>query len=136
MNERRKQLEKMTVLKDLAPLAKSYGLDVEQMRKSEIIDAILAHENPPKKTRPPRNHASTKLKAVRVASGLAQRELADRCDLNIRTLQHYEQGSKLIDSARIDTIIKVCIALNCDIPDVLENNEIAELYTNFKAATN
>lgn len=115
MNERRKELEKMTVLKDLAP---------------------LAHENPPKKTRPPRNHASTKLKAVRVASGLAQRELADRCDMNIRTLQHYEQGSKLIDSARLDTIIKVCIALNCDIPDILESNEIAELYTNFKAATN
>ena len=131
MKERKKELQSMKVT-ELVVLANKYDISTDK-KKSELIEAILKVENPPKKTRPPRNHASTKLKAVRVASGMPQRELADRSDLNVRTLQHYEQGSKLIDGARLDTILRLCIALNCDIPDILESNELAELYKNFKA---
>lgn len=68
-----------------------------------------------------------KLKEMRQARGLSQSQLADKSDLNVRTLQHYEQGSKVFDHARIDTILKICVALNCKIEDVIENEEYIEL---------
>lgn len=69
----------------------------------------------------------TKLKAKRIDVGLTQSQLAERADMNVRTLQHYEQGSKNFDHARIDTILKVCLALECKMSDVIENEEYVEL---------
>lgn len=68
-----------------------------------------------------------KLKEMRQAAGLSQVELAERCNISLRTLQHYEQGSKNFDHARIDTILKVCIALSCKLEDIIENEEYVEL---------
>lgn len=68
-----------------------------------------------------------KLKEMRQARGLSQSQLAEKTGINVRTLQHYEQGSKNFDHARIDTITKVCIALNCQLEDVIENPEYVEL---------
>lgn len=69
----------------------------------------------------------TKLKSKRVEAGMSQSQLAERAGLNVRTLQHYEQASKPFDHARIDTILKVCIALSCKIEDVLENQDYIDL---------
>lgn len=69
----------------------------------------------------------TKLKSKRVEVGMSQSQLAEKAGLNVRTLQHYEQASKPFDHARIDTIMKVCIALGCKIEDILENQEYIEL---------
>ena len=68
-----------------------------------------------------------KLKELRQASGLSQSQLADKAGINVRVLQHYEQGSKNFDHARIDTLVKICIALNCKLEDVIENPEYVEL---------
>lgn len=68
-----------------------------------------------------------KLKEMRQAKGLSQSQLAEKTGLNIRTIQHYEQGSKNFDHARIDTIMKVCIALGCKLEDVVENPEYVDL---------
>lgn len=68
-----------------------------------------------------------KLKAKRMEAGLSQSQLAERANMNVRTLQHYEQGSKIFDNARIDTILRVCLALNCKFEDVIENQEYIEL---------
>lgn len=68
-----------------------------------------------------------KLKEMRKARGLSQSQLAEKADINLRVLQHYEQGSKIFDHARIDTIVKVCIALDCKLEDVIENQEYVEL---------
>lgn len=81
-----------------------------------------------KKSRVPRNFAETKLKAVRITRGMTQSQLADSANINLRVLQHYEQGSKSFDSARLDVILKVCIALNCKMSDILENDTNIELY--------
>lgn len=70
---------------------------------------------------------SKKLKEMRQAKGLSQSQLAEKTGINVRTLQHYEQGSKIFDNARIDTILKCCIALNCKLEDVIENSEYIEL---------
>lgn len=68
-----------------------------------------------------------KLKAWRQAKGLSQSQLAEKTGINLRTIQHYEQGSKNFDHARIDTIMRVCVALDCRLADILENPEYVEL---------
>ena len=68
-----------------------------------------------------------KLKEMRQAKGLSQAQLAEKIELNVRTIQHYEQGSKNFDHARIDTLLKVCIALGCKLEDIIENPEYLEL---------
>lgn len=68
-----------------------------------------------------------KLKEMRQSRGLSQSQLADKAGINVRVLQHYEQGSKNFDHAHIDTLMKICIALNCKLEDVIENPEYVEL---------
>ena len=68
-----------------------------------------------------------KLKEMRQAKGLSQSQFAEKTGINLRTVQHYEQGSKNFDHARIDTILKTCIVLNCKLEDILENPEYIEL---------
>lgn len=126
--DRRKQLEKMTVLGELSVLARNYNLDIDHLRKGEIIDAILAHENAkpePKevKRRPPRNAAQTKLKALRVKSGLKQKDVAEKAGVKLPVYSQYEQGIRSIDGIKIVSLLKICNALNCSLEDILEDQE-------------
>ena len=73
-----------------------------------------------------------KLKELRQAAGLSQSQLAEKTGINVRTLQHYEQGSKVFDHARIDTILKVCLALSCRLEDIIENQEYIDLIKRYK----
>ena len=73
-----------------------------------------------------------KLKEMRQAAGLSQSQLAEKTGINVRTLQHYEQGSKLFDHARIDTILKICLALNCKLDDIIEDQEYIDLIKRYK----
>lgn len=68
-----------------------------------------------------------RLKELRQAKGLSQSQFSEKTGINIRTLQHYEQGSKDFDHARIDTILKACLALNCGLEDIIENQECVEM---------
>lgn len=68
-----------------------------------------------------------KLKEMRQSRGLSQSQLAEKTGINVRTIQHYEQGSKIFDHARIDTILKICVALSCQLDDIIENPEYLEL---------
>lgn len=68
-----------------------------------------------------------KLKEMRQARGLSQSQLAEKAGMNVRTLQHYEQGSKNFDHARIDTIVKICLVLDCRLDEIIENQEYVEL---------
>lgn len=70
----------------------------------------------------------TNLQKMRKSKNLSQSELASAAEINVRTLQHYEQGAKLIDNAHLDTIIRLCIVLNCNIEDILEKPEILDRY--------
>ena len=95
-------------------------------------------KNTTKKTRPPRNAASTKLKALRVKSGLTQNEVAQRAGINAGTYRLYEQGVKNFDNARINVILSVCVILNCKVGDVLESSEYLvtlEKYNNVSRET-
>ena len=74
----------------------------------------------------------SKLKSARQAFGLSQSQLAEKANMNVRTLQHYEQGSKVFDHARIDTILRVCLALGCKFKDVIENQEYLDLIKRYE----
>lgn len=73
-----------------------------------------------------------KLKEMRQAKGLSQSQLAEKANMNVRTLQHYEQGSKIFDHARIDTILRVCLALGCKLEDIIENQEYLDLIKRYE----
>lgn len=73
-----------------------------------------------------------KLKQMRQAANLSQSQLAEKANMNVRTLQHYEQGSKVFDHARIDTILRVCLALNCKLEDIIENQEYLNLIKRYE----
>lgn len=68
-----------------------------------------------------------RLKELRKSRNLSQSQLADKAGINVRVLQHYEQGSKNFDHARLDTILKICIALECKLEEIIENPEYVEL---------
>lgn len=74
----------------------------------------------------------SKLKTMRQTKGLSQSQLAEKANMNVRTLQHYEQGSKIFDHARIDTILRVCLALDCKLEDVIENQEYLDLIKRYE----
>lgn len=68
-----------------------------------------------------------KLKKLRQAKGLSQSQFAEKAEMSVRTLQHYEQGSKDFDHARIDTLLKACLVLNCSLEDIIENPTYLEM---------
>ncbi len=76
-----------------------------------------------------------KLQEMRKKAELSQSQLADKAGINVGTLRHYEQGTKVFDNARIDTIIKMCLALNCKIEDVIENPEYIALIAEYEKST-
>lgn len=73
-----------------------------------------------------------KLKKMRQIKGLSQSQLAEKADMNVRVLQHYEQGSKVFDHARIDKILRVCLALDCKLEDVIEKQEYIDLLKRYE----
>ena len=74
----------------------------------------------------------TRLKAARLKSGLSQSQLAEKADLNLRTLQAYEQGSKTFDNARLETILKVALACGSQYDELIENPAILELIKKYR----
>lgn len=59
------------------------------------------------------------LKNIREKNGLSQSELAKKADINLRTLQDYEQNRKNINNAKAITVYKISKVLNCKIIDLL-----------------
>ena len=68
-----------------------------------------------------------KLQQMRKERGLSQATLAEKAGLNVRTIQHYEQGSKDLNGARLSTLLKLCKVLDCKMVDILNDPETVEL---------
>ena len=73
-----------------------------------------------------------KLKEMRQTRGLSQSKLAEKAGTNVRVLQHYEQGTKNFDHARLDTILKYAIALECKLEDIIESPDYIELIQKYE----
>ena len=74
----------------------------------------------------------TKLDVMRRLRGMTQKALADATGISLRTLQHYEQGARPFDGAKIGTILSVCIALRCSLEDIIEDQEILQQIKEYK----
>lgn len=77
----------------------------------------------------------TKLQELRKKIGLSQSQLAYLSGVKFRMLQNYEQGQKPIDNAHLETILRLCIALKCNIGDLIEADDLKELYTEYERST-
>ena len=70
-----------------------------------------------------------KLKIMRTGAGLSQRQLSELSGVNLRTIQDYESnGGQLVDRANLRTLLNLVKVLCCNIKDILEDVELAELY--------
>lgn len=67
-----------------------------------------------------------KIKDLRKAKGMTQKELAEKTGLNMRTLQHYEQGSKDLNMAAAITVHALAEALGVRMEELLDFENIKE----------
>lgn len=61
----------------------------------------------------------SKLKIMREQKLMTQAELSDKSGVNIRMIQHYEQGAKDIKKGNVMTVLSLAEALGCDIRDII-----------------
>ena len=61
-----------------------------------------------------------KVKVMLAMRDMTQKELAEATGLNLRTLQHYEQGSKDLNMAAAVTVYGIATALGVRIEDLLD----------------
>ena len=62
----------------------------------------------------------TNLKKIRQASGFSQKELARRAEVDLRSIQMYEQRRNNINKAQAETLLKLATVFGCEIEDLLE----------------
>lgn len=77
---------------------------------------------------------NSKLQNARLAAGLSQSQLASAAGLNVRMLQYYEQGAKDLNGAKLATLLKLCLALDCKLGDILTDEETVKLLDQYTAA--
>jgi transcriptional regulator with XRE-family HTH domain len=70
------------------------------------------------------------LQKLRVNAGLSQSKLAENTGISVRTIQMYELGSREVAHARIDVLLKLCLALNCNLSDLI-CPEFKDLYDKY-----
>ena len=70
-----------------------------------------------------REDYKTNLQYYRNLSRLTQSRLAERSGVNIRMIQHYEQGIKDINKAQALTVQKLAKALNTTVESLLETKQ-------------
>lgn len=68
----------------------------------------------------------TKLETMRVKRNLSQADLANLTGLSLRRIQAYEQRNRSIDSSRLSALLDICVALKCNLDDIIEEQESIE----------
>lgn len=61
----------------------------------------------------------SKLKTIRQSRGFSQSQLAELSGVNVRMIQHYEQGTNDITKAQVATVHQLAKALNCTIEELI-----------------
>lgn len=67
------------------------------------------------------------LKNARVLAGLSQGQLAELSGVKVRMIQHYEQGTKDINGAKLSTLLSLCIPLKCSLSDIITDEDTLKL---------
>ena len=64
------------------------------------------------------------LRDIRTKRGLSQSQLAELSGIKLRTLQHYEQGQRDINGAKLATLVDLADALQCPVTELLTNADL------------
>ena len=64
--------------------------------------------------------SQSKLKRIRLARGISQKELAEKSGVDVRSIQMYEQKRNNINKAQAETLLKISKVLGCSIEELLE----------------
>lgn len=75
---------------------------------------------------------NSKLQNTRLSREMSQSQMAKAAGVNGRMLQYYEQGVKDLSGAKLATLLKICLALNCKLEDILQDGETTELLERYK----
>ena len=70
----------------------------------------------------------TKLQKLRFAKGLSQKQLSVISGVSVRSIQCYEQHQRDINNAHLNTLCDLCIALDCKITDIIDDETLIERY--------
>lgn len=70
----------------------------------------------------------TNLLKMRLRRGLSQDELAKASGIRSMTIRSYEQQTRNIDRATLDTLCSLALALRCGIDDILESETLIKKY--------
>ncbi len=65
-------------------------------------------------------HQPSRLQQQRKRCGLSQRELSEKAEINLRTLQQYETRAKNLEKASFQTVRRLARTLHCSDEDILE----------------
>ena len=92
------------------------GISVDQAKKIRAANGIK----------------DTNLQIARVSRGMSQRDLADASGVTLRAIQQYEQGNRPIEGAKLETLCRLCVALDCKIADILDSRRLVRLHEKVK----
>ena len=67
-----------------------------------------------------KNNRQTNLQRIRKAMSLSQSQLAQKADVNLRSIQMYEQRRNDINKAQVDVLYRLSRVLGCEIEDLME----------------
>ncbi len=74
----------------------------------------------------------SKLKEMRTVRGLSQSQLAKKAGVSYRAYQCYEQGTAYFDRVHMDTMLKICLTLECKMEDIITDPELLELLRRYR----
>ena len=83
--------------------------EASEQKFVDTINAILQREK-----------TSSRLQKQRKLLGYSQKELAEKTNVNLRTLQQYETGAKDLAKASFQTVVTLANALGCHAEDLIE----------------
>ena len=67
-----------------------------------------------------------KLKEMRLCKNMSQSKLAEASSVKYRMIQNYEQGENDLTKAKLETILRLCVALQCHLGELFEDAELLE----------
>lgn len=110
---------------------------IEHDCKLDEAIAAVSKEAPKKAKKkkapsPVKEEAKTRIKAMRLGSGMSQSKFATAVGINVRTLQAYEQGYRQFDSAPLKILLQTALVLECRIEDIIEDPECIQLLKEYR----
>ncbi len=103
-----KEIQSLLTMKELERLYPTLH-ETSEERAADSIEKILLARQP-----------ITKLQKKRKLCHLTQKELSEKADINLRTLQQYENKAKNINHAAGETLLSLSKVLGCRMDDLLE----------------